>query len=387
MAEILIYGGSGIISTEIVKRAIDAGHRITMVNRGKRRNFIPGEATCIVADLRAEPLDALKEKITGNYDTVIDFLSYTRPELIRNMELARGRCRQYIFVSSATVYDPKEGRYSETDPIGSSEWEYAREKAACEQYLREHAAEHDFAYTVIRPYVTYGKTRIPLQFAPVEYYTVIHRMKHGKPIPLLDRDAKCTLTHSRDFAVAAAGLIGNPDAFGQAFHITGSYETTWADALQDTAEAFDLPCRTVRLPEAVFRSRELMRGMNGAEVFGDKGRDMLFNNEKIRSAVPEFTGSTSLKDALPEIHAYFSDTETARVINFAWDGRCDCMLAKSGRLSRDMKRKLKFAPGEQNLFKSRLIYICHRYDLIYYPLCAVKKLCKRLGLRKMQVKL
>ena len=36
-----------------------------------------------------------------------------------------------------------------------------------------------------------------------------------------------TITHSDDFAVAFAGLLGNPAAIGEAFHITGTHAPTW----------------------------------------------------------------------------------------------------------------------------------------------------------------
>ncbi|MBO4299375.1 MAG: NAD-dependent epimerase/dehydratase family protein, partial [Clostridia bacterium] len=332
MASILMFGGSGIISSEIVSLALRRGHDVTIVTRGRRRRFMHPGAHSIEADLR-EPLDALKEKLAGSYDTVMDFLSYDVDGLRRKMALSAGRCSQYVFISSATAYATKAGRYVEDDPIGGSAWDYANGKAACERFLAEQAAACGFGYTIIRPYVTYGVTRIPLQFAPLEYYTIIHRMRCGKPIPLYERDVRCTLTHSRDFAVAAVGLIQNKNAFSQAYHITGAYETTWTEALMLEAKAFGLEPDIVRVPDAVLRNPDVTRGINAIEVIGDKSRDMLFDNAKIRAAVPEFTGTTTLGEAIGEIAAYFEGSADARRVNYAWDGQADHMLAHSGLLT------------------------------------------------------
>lgn len=374
MAHLLIYGGSGIISMEIAALAIQNGHKVTMVNRGQRKAHIAPQAECIIADIRSEPLEKLCKKIPGYYDAVFDFLSYTIDELKRNTAIVKNRCQQYIFVSSATVYNDKEKRYTEQDPIGESKWDYAVQKAVCEAWLAQNAQKLGFTYTIIRPYVTYGKTRIPFQFAPLEYYTLIHRMRSGKAIPLLEDKVTCTLTNAKDFAVGAIGLVGQPKAYGQTFHITGAYETTWKQALLQVADAFGVHCDIVELPKSVFLDAKLIRGLNAAEVVGDKGRDMLFDNRKIKMVVPEFTGIRTLQDSLPEIVTYFSETAAARTVNFAWDGRCDHMLSASKRISKEQKRKLHYYPCEHRKWKEYLVYMVGRYDCLFYTNKCLKKL-------------
>ena len=373
MAKILMYGGSGIISSQIADLAIRCGHAVTMVNRGKRKQFIHPKAQCILADMKGEPIETLKLKLHNDYDTIIDFLSYTVHELQRNMELAKGHCSQYIFISSATVYTPKEGRYKESDPIGNCEWFYANEKAACEKFLIANAERFGFYYTIIRPYVTYGETRIPLQFAPLEYYTIIHRMKFGKPVPVYEKDTACTLTTSKDFAVAAVGLIQNEAARGEVFHITGAYETTWNKALEIEAESFGVSCDMIPIPERIFRSRRFSQGLNVAEVIGDKSRDMLFDNSKIKSIVPSFQGKTELKTELREIVAHFSLALESRSVNQAWEGRVDRMLAQSGMLNADQKRKLCYCRSDGGKKTELLVYFLNRYTVTYYLYETCKK--------------
>ncbi len=373
MAHLLVLGGSGIISTKIVALALQNGHRVTMVNRGRRKTHVAPQADCIVADLRNEPMNELYAKIQGNFDVVLDFISYTPQELMRNMSIAKNRCLQYIFVSSATVYNQKEGRYTEDDPIGDKQWDYAVNKTACEALLVAHAADYGFDYTIIRPYVTYGETRIPYQFAPLDYYTLIARMQHGKCIPILDEDVYCTLTNANDFAVAANGLILLSEAFGQVFHITGAYETTWKQALLHVSDAFAVRCDMVCLSRSLFYDSRLMRGLNTLEVTDDKGNDMLFDNSKIKKAVPAFTGTITLQESLPKIVAYFENTTSARLVDYAWDGCCDHMLAASKALTKAQKKKLKYYPQENKNLKDFIVYTVNRYSTLFYLVKAIKK--------------
>lgn len=376
MAKILIFGGSGIISTEIVQLTIQNGHDVTIVNRGRRKAFMHPQAKSIVADMQTETIDSLRQKIRGNFDTVIDFLAYTPKELRRNTELVKGRCSQYIFISSATVYNQKDGRFSEDDPIGVSEWSYAVNKAACERLLVESSKQMGFAYTAIRPYITYGKTRIPLQFAPIAYYTVIHRMCVGKCVPLFGENVACTLTSAKDFAVAAVGLIQNMDAYGEVYHITGSYETDWETVLAHVAAAFDCIPDIARLPESILRNRRLTRGLDVCEILADKGRNMLFNNVKICRAVPEFQGTTTFDKMLPEIVAYFTQTSEARRIDYAWDARMDRLLYKISTLNTEQKKKLKFMPCEKAGKREKWTYLINRNEVLYIAYNVIGKTAK-----------
>jgi hypothetical protein len=89
------------------------------------------------------------------------------------------------------------------------------------------------------------------------------------------------------------------------------------------------------------------RGINAIEVIGDKSRDMLFDNAKIRAAVPEFTGKITLGEALGEIAAYFEGNADARRVNYAWDGQADHMLAHSGLLTPAQEKTLRFCDAGQ----------------------------------------
>ncbi len=361
MANILIYGGTGIISSEVVNRAIQDGHSVTMLNRGNRKKFFNSQAKLIIADLSNDDIKEIRGKIPGEYDCVIDFYSRKRDDLDKCMAIAGEITKQYIFISSAVVYQNSNGRISESDSIGDSVWDYANEKVECENYLKEKAGDYIFTYTVVRPYVTYNKTRIPFQFAPMRYYTLIHRMKYHKVIPLFGQETMCTLTSSIDFAIGLVGLVGNEKAFNNCYHITGDYETSWENVLNLVADAFQMEYETINVPLSVLEDRKITRSLSFDEVTGDKGRNMLFDNRKIKEAVPGFEGKRSLQEELAAIVHFFNEEKTNRQVDQYWEGKLDGFLIRSGLLNKEQTKNLKYCSSEDARYNDRFKYLVGRF--------------------------
>lgn len=370
---IVILGGSGIISSEITDLAIERGFDVTIINRGKRKDFLNASAKTIIADLKKESIETIKGKLHGPYDIVIDVISYNTIELNRNLTVFGDECKQYIFFSTAVVYKTKNGRYEENDEVGNYDWKYSSNKIECEKMLKSKATELKYSWTIIRPYVTYGKSRIPLQFGPLEYYTIIARAKAGKPIPVYQEKTTCTLTYSKDFAIGLVGLINNNRAYNQVYHITSNCEMTWESVLDVTMKAFGLSYSTFGMNDSQLRNNKLMRNLNASEILGDKGRNMLFKNNKIKNAVPEFKGNTKYTDILPEIVDYFSE-EKNQIVNYKWDARVDYMLSKLPGLTKEMKRRLKYTNYSVFKIKDFILYYVNRYTAFYFIYKHLKQL-------------
>ena len=50
--KVLFIGGTGIISAAVSQRVVDKGMELTLLNRGKRGDFLPPGASHIAADVR-----------------------------------------------------------------------------------------------------------------------------------------------------------------------------------------------------------------------------------------------------------------------------------------------------------------------------------------------
>ncbi|MBX3147827.1 MAG: SDR family oxidoreductase [Gemmatimonadales bacterium] len=98
---ILILGGTGFIGPYQVRYAVERGHRVTIFNRGRTNpDLFPGVEQ-LIGD-RDGKLDALKGK---SWDAVIDNSGYVPRHVRDSAQLLKGNVGQYLFVSTAGIYD------------------------------------------------------------------------------------------------------------------------------------------------------------------------------------------------------------------------------------------------------------------------------------------
>src|SRR3954465_10536549 len=153
---ILFIGGTGNISVECAALLHKRGHQILVLSRGQ--NQVPPEYRAIQAD-RKNP-EAMRTALKGlEPEVVINFLGYEVSDLEADYALFNGRIRQYILISSATVYEkpPRKIPVTEDAPLRNPWWDYAQKKIACENWLRQRSQESRFPVTIVRPSHTYSK--------------------------------------------------------------------------------------------------------------------------------------------------------------------------------------------------------------------------------------
>ncbi|MDB5614715.1 MAG: family oxidoreductase, partial [Devosia sp.] len=154
---VLFIGGTGQISYPCVEDAVAQGHDVSVYNRGKRPDALPAGVTSIVGEFAGpEYADLAKAK----YDVVCQFIAFTPDQVTRDVELFSGHCGQYIFISSASVYEKPAPHYviTEKTPAINPYWPYSQAKIACEQVL---ARSDGLAWTVVRPSHTV-RTGLPI---------------------------------------------------------------------------------------------------------------------------------------------------------------------------------------------------------------------------------
>lgn len=325
---ILILGGSGVLSTDFTKLCIDLKNEVYIVNRGKRRNFIDERANLIIADLREESEEELRDKLCSKkYDVVVDFLSFKSEQMKKTLSVVEGLFTQYVFISSATAYvkDIPEQIITENTKIGNKNWDYAYQKSLCEEYLRQ----QDINYTIIRPYVTFGVSRIPFPIIPDGYYyTLIERIKENKPVVMLDDGkAVCTLTSTKDFAEVLYRLLSNSKAYKEAFHITSNNRQTWKEVYLTLCNLLEQKPNICSVT-----MNDIHKYMPEFEFIlkGDKGQNMLFDNSKVLNAIGGYEFKYDLTTALSNSVNFFENTSEMQGIDYKFDGRCDLLAANKG---------------------------------------------------------
>lgn len=304
--KLLFIGGTGNISSACVDLALERGHDVTLLTRGNQP--LPPGVKALTGD--RNDAAALGRAAAHNFDSVLDFVAY-KPEQVEAVIAAfSGHVGQYVFISSATVYRRPSPRAftREDDPLGNAHWEYARLKIACEETLLRAYRERAFPATIVRPSYTYGPTWIPSAVAGHDY-TLVDRIRRGLPIVSHgDGTSFWMMTFHTDFALGFLGLAGNPKALGEAFHITTDEVLTWDAIYQEIGRAAG------REPEIVHVPSDLLAALlpdKAGTLLGDKAHSSIFDNAKLKAAVPEFRATVSFREGIARSVAWF-DADPAR---------------------------------------------------------------------------
>jgi nucleoside-diphosphate-sugar epimerase len=307
----LFIGGTGIISTEVSKLAIERGFDLYLLNRGKRNVTIPG-AKLITGDISGpDQVQSLLKDHT--WDVVVNWIAFTESDIIRDIGLFRDKTKQYIFISSASAYQKPLTHpiVTESTPLANPYWQYSRDKISCEERLNNVYRNDGFPITIVRPSLTYDKV-IPVPIGGWSEYTIIDRMKRGQKVIVHgDGSSLWTVTHSSDFAKGFVGLMGHQQAIGHAFHITSDEILTWDQIYDTVAEAAGVKANKIHIAsDFICQLEESMVG----GLLGDKAVSVIFDNTKIKRFVPDFKATIPFKVGIKRTLAWFEAEAERQVI-------------------------------------------------------------------------
>ncbi len=288
----LFIGGTGTISTAVVKRLVnELGWEVWLLNRGNRPEAMPEGVHQIIADVKCEANVAEKIK-DMSFDTVCEFIGFTVEDVERDYRLFKGKTRQYIYISSASAYHKPAASYiiTEGTTLANPYWEYSRNKIASEEFLMKKYREEGFPVTIVRPSHTYDERSIPLGIHGKNgSWQVIKRMMEGKPVIIQgDGSSLWTLTFNKDFAIGFTGLMGNRHAIGEAFHITGDETLTWDQIYATIADALGVEFKPYHVSAQFLAAVGDKYGYDfTGSLIGDKSVSVVFDNSKLKRAVPD----------------------------------------------------------------------------------------------------
>jgi nucleoside-diphosphate-sugar epimerase len=243
---ILIIGGTGLISTSISRQLLEAGHNLTLYNRGQTEPRLPNGYQKIQGD--RNDFTAFEEKMAsvGPFDCVIDMVCFKPEQAESTIRAFKGRTGQFIFCSTVDVYTkpPASLPILESHPRLSIS-DYGRDKAKCEDlFMAAHQAGH-FPVTILRPASTYGEGgNIIHTFGWDTFF--LDRLRKGKPVIVHgDGEALWVSCHVEDVARGFVNAVGNEQAFGNAYHLAGETWQTWNQYHERLAEAIGAPKPTL----------------------------------------------------------------------------------------------------------------------------------------------
>lgn len=323
----LFIGGTGTISAAISRRLLEEGHELYLLNRGTRNGMLPKGAHVIIADIEDEV--KVRELISGmSFDVVADFIAFERRQLERDYRLFKGRCSQFIYISSASAYQKPLSNYRITEgtPLSNPYWEYSRNKIEGEDYLMKLYREEGFPVTIVRPSHTYDERSVPLGVHGSKgSYQVIKRMLEGKPVIIHgDGTSLWTFTHNSDFAAGFIGLMNNIHAIGESVQITSDESLTWNQAYETIAKALGVPLIAIHV-SSEFLDASSEYDLKGS-LIGDKANTVVFDNTKLKRLVPGYTAKVRYDEGIRKTIEYVMSHPECRREDAEFDAWCDAVV-------------------------------------------------------------
>ena len=337
----LFIGGTGTISMAIVRQlAAMPDREVWLLNRGTRSADVPEGVRCITADIGNEA--DVAEKLRGHrFDTVCEFIGFTQDQVERDWRLFRDKTRQYIYISSASAYLKPAASYviTEGTTLANPYWEYSRNKIACEEFLLKKHREEGFPVTIVRPSHTYDERNVPVAVHGKNgSWQVIRRIMEGKPVLIPgDGSSLWTLTFNTDFARGFVGLMGNRHAIGEAFQITGDETLTWDQIYQTVADALGKKLIPYHVSADFLAETGKKYGYDYAgELLGDKSVSVVFDNRKLKRAVPDMKTAVPFHVGVRKALAYIQDHPECRKEDPDFDAYCDRVIAALEKAKSDV---------------------------------------------------
>jgi nucleoside-diphosphate-sugar epimerase len=320
--KVLFIGGTGIISSACTHLALEKGLDLYLLNRGKSARLVPEGVQTLHADIR-DPQSVRTALGDHHFDSVVDWIAFTPEHIQSDIDLFSGRTGQFVFISSASVYQKPVSSLPITESTlpANPYWGYSRNKIACEELLIRAYRENGFPMTIVRPSHTYDRTLLPMTGG----YTVIDRMRRGKKVIVHgDGTSLWVMTHHRDFAKGFVGLLGNHRTLGETFHITSDETVTWNQIHEIFAAAAGTEAKIVHIPSETLAAYPQM---DGEGLLGDKTHSVFFDNSKIKRFVPDFAATIPLSWGAHEVMAWYDADPARQTVNEEFNELTDRIIA------------------------------------------------------------
>ena len=280
---VLIIGGTGLISTTATRVLLRRGHHVTHYNRARKASPFAGLVQQIVGDRTEHARFERQMRDAGTFDCVIDMAAYREVDAASAVRALTGRTPHYVFCSTVDVYTKPASVYPVEEGAQRRPREsfpYAFEKARCEHLLESAAADGAFALTILRPAHTYGEASGLLDpFMSPPFF--IDRIRRGLPLIVHgDGTSLWTSCHRDDVGTAFANAVDTPAARGRDYIVAGDECMTWNQYWEGVAAALGKPT-----PPLVHIPTDLLAAMEPERASWCKENlqyDNVFRNERAK---------------------------------------------------------------------------------------------------------
>jgi len=297
--KICVVGGTGNISTSIVKLMLEQGHDVTCFNRGQRGQ-IPDGAKVIKGD-RTNRKDFERKVRRGKFDAAIDMICYTREDAQSDLRAFRD-VSHFVHCSTVMTYGLEMDWLPTTEdhPLRATD-PYGRGKIEADAVFKAAYFGENFPVTIIKPSTTLGPQNGPLRQLGCDF-SWIDRIRKGLPILVLGNGNQALqILDVDDAALCFANIVGKEHCVGQTYNMVRRGYTTWKKYHQTAAKVLG------RQVEFVGITLDDLKNLNNFQIPGyvdwvdSFAYNAYFCSEKLIRDVPEFQPVIPLETTLERI--------------------------------------------------------------------------------------
>lgn len=293
--KVIVLGGTGNISTSIVKRLLEQGHDVTCYNRG---NTLASNDVRIIQGDRRDRETFEKTMQQEKFDVAIDMISFTKEDAASSLAAFRG-VQQFIQCSTVCTF----GIDYDWFPVSEDHslrpiTDYGRGKAEADHLLLGAYHSEGFPLTIIKPSTTYG-TQMGILRQIAWDYSWLDRIRKGKPILICgDGKALHSFLHVDDAAKGFVGVIGKAHCIGQTYNLVPQQFTTWEEHHRTAMKVLGREVDLIGISLDTLTSFDREKFAICEEIFA---HNVYYSSAKIFRDVPEFRPVISLEEGMGRV--------------------------------------------------------------------------------------
>ncbi|QHW32930.1 NAD-dependent epimerase/dehydratase family protein [Paenibacillus rhizovicinus] len=296
---IVILGGTGTISTSIVRLLLQQGHDVTCYNRGQSGRELPNGVRVIHGD-RGDRETFERVMQEEQFDAAIDMISFGPEDARSSLRAFRG-VKHFVQCSTVCTYgvDYDWLPVTEDHPLRPTTG-YGRGKVEADTVLMEAYYREGFPVTIMKPSTTYSSQSGILRQVAWDF-NWIDRIMKGKPLLVCgDGKALHSFLHADDAAKAFAGVLGKTHCIGQTYNVVPRGFTTWEQHHKLAMQVLGREVELVGVSLETLKSTDAERFSICDEIFA---HNVIYSPDKLMRDVPEFVPTVSLAEGMRQAFA------------------------------------------------------------------------------------
>ncbi|NLD87141.1 MAG: NAD-dependent epimerase/dehydratase family protein [Clostridiales bacterium] len=290
---VVIIGGTGNISTSIVRVLLEKGHDVTCFNRGKS-GTLPEGVRQIIGD-RYDRESFEKTMQAEKFDGAIDMICFNAEDAESDVRAFQS-VGHFVFCSTTCTYGVDYDWLPTTEDHPQRAFtSYGKNKVTAERvFLREYYAS-GFPAVIIRPSTTYGN-KLGLLRQIAWDYSWLDRIRKGKPI-LVSGDGKAIhqFLHVDDAAYGFVGALERDNCIGQAYNLVRDDFYQFDTYHRTAMEIIGREVPMIGIPLDTLTAIDVKRFQI---CFDEFAFNDYYSSAKIYRDIPEFRPKISLKEGM-----------------------------------------------------------------------------------------